>query len=531
MPAGSLAVPGQDAGRIHGPRAPPGFLTGPLIKSVLVANRGEIALRVIRGASQLGIRTIAVFSEADRTSPHVLHADEAYPIGPARASRSYLAVEKILDVARRSRAEAVHPGYGFLAESADFAEAVAREGLIFVGPSSATIRAMGDKVEARRRMARAGVPVVPGTGAPLASAAEARRTAEELGLPVVLKAVAGGGGKGMRVVRRAEEAGRAFEAAAREAEAAFGDGDVYAERFLERPRHIEIQVFGDLHGSVVHLFERECSIQRRHQKLVEEAPSPLLGPRQRARMGAAAVRAARAVDYAGAGTVEFLHAGGEFFFLEMNTRLQVEHPVTEMITGLDLVEWQFRVAAGEPLPLGQDEIPMRGHALECRITSESPFDGFLPVTGTVSEMEVPGGPGVRWDGGIGRGSEIGLHYDPLLGKLVTWASSRPRAIRRMKRALGELRIEGVVTNAPLLMRIMDEEDFAAGRLSTAYLRDHPDLFAAGIGHAGEEAVAVAAAILEHDARQRRAAPRIRSGPSSLSRWQRGLAAPETQSRR
>ena len=495
-----------------------------MIKSVLVANRGEIALRVIRGASQLGIRTIAVFSEADRTSPHVLHADDAYPIGPARASRSYLAVERIIDVARRSGAEAIHPGYGFLAERADFAEAVARAGLILVGPSAATIRAMGDKVEARRRMGRAGVPVVPGTRAPLGSAAEARRTAEELGLPVVFKAAAGGGGKGMRVVRRAEEAGSAFEAAAREAEAAFGDGHIYVERFLERPRHIEIQVFGDLHGNVVHLFERECSIQRRHQKLVEEAPSPLLGPQQRAQMGAAAVRAARAVDYAGAGTVEFLHAGGEFYFLEMNTRLQVEHPVTEMITGLDLVEWQFRVAAGEHLPLGQDEIRMRGHALECRITSESPFDGFLPVTGTVSEMEVPGGPGVRWDGGIARGSEIGLHYDPLLGKLVTWASDRPRAIRRMKRALRELRIEGVATSAPLLMRIMEEDDFAAGRLSTAYLEDHPELLAAGIEPADEEAVAVAAVLLEHENRQYRAAPRIPAGTSSLSGWQREFSA-------
>ena len=495
-----------------------------MIKSVLVANRGEIALRVIRGASQLGIRTIAVFSEADRTSPHVLHADDAYPIGPARASRSYLAVERIIDVARRSGAEAIHPGYGFLAERADFAEAVARAGLILVGPSAATIRAMGDKVEARRRMGRAGVPVVPGTRAPLGSAAEARRTAEELGLPVVFKAAAGGGGKGMRVVRRAEEAGSAFEAAAREAEAAFGDGHIYVERFLERPRHIEIQVFGDLHGNVVHLFERECSIQRRHQKLVEEAPSPLLGPQQRAQMGAAAVRAARAVDYAGAGTVEFLHAGGEFYFLEMNTRLQVEHPVTEMITGLDLVEWQFRVAAGEHLPLGQDEIRMRGHALECRITSESPFDGFLPVTGTVSEMEAPGGPGVRWDGGIARGSEIGLHYDPLLGKLVTWASDRPRAIRRMKRALRELRIEGVATSAPLLMRIMEEDDFAAGRLSTEYLGDHPELLAAGIEPADEEAIAVAAVLLEHENRQYRAAPRIPAGASSLSGWQREFSA-------
>ena len=491
-----------------------------MIESVLVANRGEIAFRVIRGAKEMGIRTIAVFSEADRTSPHVLHADEAYPIGPARASQSYLVTERLLEVARRSGAEAVHPGYGFLAERGDFAEAVAGAGLIFVGPSAGTIRAMGDKTEARRRMAVAGVPVVPGTDAPLASAQAARRAAEAVGFPVVLKAVAGGGGKGMRVVHRAEEAERAFEAAAREAEAAFGDGSVYVERFLERPRHIEIQIFGDRHGGAVHLFERECSIQRRHQKLIEEAPSPLLGPEERQRMGEAAVRAARAVDYTGAGTVEFLYAGDEFFFLEMNTRLQVEHPVTEMVTGLDLVEWQFRVAAGEPLPLRQNEIPMLGHAIECRITSESPFDGFLPATGTVGEMVVPGGPGVRWDGGIAGGTEIGLHYDPLLGKLIAWASDRTGAIRRMERALAELRIDGVATCGPLLLRIMREPDFLAGRLSTAYLPEHPALFETGVARGEDEVLAVAAALLEHGRRGSRAAPRIRRGGIALSAWQR-----------
>lgn len=494
-----------------------------MIESVLVANRGEIALRVIRGAKEMGIRTIAVFSEADRTSPHVLHADEAYPIGPARASESYLVQERLLDVARLSGAEAVHPGYGFLAERGDFAQAVAQAGLIFVGPSAGTIRAMGDKTEARRRMAAAGVPVVPGTDAPLASAGEARRAAEAVGLPVVLKAAAGGGGKGMRVVRRVEEARGAFEAAAREAKAAFGDDSVYVERFLERPRHIEIQIFGDGHGSAVHLFERECSIQRRHQKLIEEAPSPLLEPEERRRMGEAAVRAARAVDYNGAGTVEFLYAAGEFFFLEMNTRLQVEHPVTEMVTGLDLVEWQFRVAAGEPLPLRQDGIRMRGHAIECRITSESPFDGFLPATGTVGEMVIPGGPGVRWDGGIAGGSEIGLHYDPLLGKLIAWAPDRARAIRRMERALAELRIGGVATSAPLLQRIMRERDFRAGRLSTAYLPEHQALFDAGGGAGEDEVLAVAAALLEHERRRSRAAPRIARVSTPLSAWQRALA--------
>ena len=496
-----------------------------MIESVLVANRGEIALRVIRGAREMGIRTIAVFSEADRNSPHVLHADEAYPIGPARASASYLDIGKLLDVARRARVHAVHPGYGFLAERADFAEAVDAAGLTFVGPAAATIRAMGDKTEARRRMAAAGVPVVPGTTTPLASGSEACDAARSVGFPVVLKASAGGGGKGMRVVRTPDEVAGAFAAAVREAEAAFGDGSVYVERFLERPRHIEVQLFGDTRGNVVHLHERECSIQRRHQKLIEEAPSPLLTAAERSRMGEAAVRAARAVAYAGAGTVEFLYQDGEFFFLEMNTRLQVEHPVTEMVTGIDLVEWQFRVASGEALPLEQPDIPLRGHAIECRITSESPFDGFLPATGVVSELELPGGPGVRWDGGIARGSEIGLHYDPLLGKLIASGPDRPSAVRRMRRALGELRIGGVSTSAPLLGRIMEEPDFLAGRLSTAYLPEHPELFNAEIPAAKRDAILAAAALLEHERRRGRAAPRICRAGAGMSDWQRRLGAP------
>ncbi len=493
-----------------------------MIESVLVANRGEIALRIVRTARELGIRAIAVFSEADRTSPHVLAADEAHCIGPARAADSYLHAGRILDAARRSGARAIHPGYGFLSERGDFAEAVAGAGLVFVGPSAATIRAMGDKTEARRRMAAAGVPVVPGTSTPLQSAAEARRTAETVGFPVLLKAAAGGGGKGMRVVQRPNEVEDAFAAAVREAEAAFGDGSVYVERFLERPRHIEIQLFGDSHGNAVHLFERECSIQRRHQKLVEEAPSPLLTPAERERMGRAAVRAARAVDYLGAGTVEFLHAGGEFFFLEMNTRLQVEHPVTESITGIDLVEWQLRVASGEALPLRQEEIPLRGHAIECRITSESPFDGFLPATGTVAALELPGGPGVRWDGGIAVGSRIGLHYDPLLGKLVGWGRDRAAAVRRMGRALGELAIGGVATSVPLLRRIMEEGDFRAGRLTTAYLEEHPELLADDLSPGELDAFIAAAALLEDRRRRTIAPPRIGRAGTPLSSWQRSL---------
>ena len=494
-----------------------------MIESVLVANRGEIALRVIRGARELGIRTVAVFSEPDRGAPHVVHADEAYPIGPARAADSYLNIGKLLEVAHRAGVQAIHPGYGFLAERADFAAAVTDAGFVFVGPTPETIRAMGDKTEARRRMEAAGVPVVPGTIAPLASAREARRVAEEVGFPVVLKAAAGGGGKGMRVVRDPEDAAGAFRAAMREAEAAFGDGRIYVERFLERPRHIEVQLCGDARGNVVHLFERECSIQRRHQKLIEEAPSALLGEEERWRMGEAAVQAARAVDYEGAGTVEFLYQDGEFFFLEMNTRLQVEHPVTEMVTGIDLVEWQFRVAAGEALPMRQRDIPLEGHAIECRITSESPFDGFLPATGVVGELELPGGPGVRWDGGIARGTEVGLHYDPLLGKLIAHGADREAAIRRMRGALRELRIAGVATSAPLLSLIMDEPDFRAGRISTRYLEEHPELFRDEVPAATRTALVAAAALLEHTSRPGRAPPRIRRTPTPLSQWARGLA--------
>ena len=398
-----------------------------MIESVLVANRGEIAVRIMRTAREMGIRTIAVFSEADRTAPHVETADEAYLIGAAAASESYLRGDTLIEVARTCGAQAIHPGYGFLAERADFAAAVENAGLTFVGPRSDTIAAMGDKTEARRRMDAAGVPIVPGTQEALSSPEEARVEADRIGYPVVLKASAGGGGKGMRVVRDPEEVASSFEAAGREALNAFGDGSVYVERYLERPRHVEVQLLGDRHGNVVHLGERECSIQRRQ-------------PEARRRGALARTDAGRArrdgciggaggsgpVSYEGAGTVEFLYENGSFYFLEMNTRLQVEHPVTEHVTGLDLVEWQFRVASGEPIPWTQEDIVIEGHSIECRITSESPFDGFLPSTGTIRDVTVPGGPGVRWDGGVSRGNTIGLFYDPLLGKLITWAPDRTR---------------------------------------------------------------------------------------------------------
>ena len=478
-------------------------------------------MRIVRAARELGIRSVAVYSEPDRLAPHVLEADEAYLLGPAPSSESYLRVDRLLEVAKRSGAEAVHPGYGFLAERAHFADAVAKAGLVFVGPSAATISAMGDKTEARRRMQAAGVPIVPGLVDPVADSAAALEAAEGIGYPVLLKAAAGGGGKGMRVVSAPGELPRAFEAARREALAAFGDGSVYLERYLDRPRHVEIQILGDGHGRVLHLGERECSIQRRHQKLVEEAPSPVITPELRSAMGNAAVRAAEAVDYVGAGTVEFLYQDGEFFFLEMNTRLQVEHPVTELVTGVDIVAWQLRIASGEPLTFGQEDVRFTGHAIECRITSEAPHRGFLPSTGTVTHLQLPTGPGVRWDGGIQVGFEVSLHYDPLLAKLIVYGPTRDAAIARMARALDELTVGGVDTSAPFHAKVMGEPDFQAGHLSIRFLEEHPHLLD-GKGDDGERrAAAVAAALLEEERRLRHRSGRIGEASSGgLSAWRR-----------
>jgi len=445
------------------------------LETVLVANRGEIAVRVARACRELGLRSVAVYSAADVGAPHVAAADEAVAIGPAEAARSYLDVEALLAACEATGADAVHPGYGFLAENAEFARRVEAAGLVFVGPPAAAIAAMGDKTAARSRMIAAGVPVVPGTERALEDAAEAAAAAAEIGYPVLLKAAAGGGGKGMRVVESPAALAAAFESAGREAAQAFGDARVYIERYLERPRHVEIQVLGDAHGRLVHLGERECSIQRRHQKLIEEAPSPALDADLRERMGAVACDAARAVDYVGAGTVEFMFEDGEFWFLEMNTRIQVEHPVTELVTGVDLVQWQLRIAAGEPLTVPDEAARPRGHAIECRIGGEDPVAGFLPATGTVRAIDLPSGPGVRWDGGVEAGTEVGLHYDPLLGKLLAWAPSRAEAIERMKRALGELRVAGVRTTIPFHLAVMDEPDFRSGDLSIRYLEEHPDL--------------------------------------------------------
>jgi len=471
-----------------------------MLSKVLIANRGEIAVRVIRGCRELGIRSVAVYSEADRLAPHVWLADEAYAIGPARAAESYLSIVRLLNAAQRSGCDAVHPGYGFLAENTDFAATCEEAGLVFIGPSARTIALMGDKTEARRAMESAGVPVVPGTKEALADLDAVRQVCREIGYPVLLKAAAGGGGKGMRRVERERDLKSAFEGAQREAQAAFSDPRIYVEKYLERPRHVEIQILADTHGNVIHLGERECSIQRRHQKLIEESPSPIMTAELRQEMGEKAVAAARSAAYCGAGTVEFMMAGDEFYFLEMNTRLQVEHPVTEMVTGFDLVHAQLRIAAGEPLDI--QYVGPKGHAIECRINAEDPFNGFLPSGGLIEQLRAPSGPGIRWDAGIVQGSEVGLFYDPLVAKLIAHAESREAAIARMSRALDELLIDGVPTIAPFHRRVMDEPDFRAGDYHTGYLDEHPDLLELTGEDENLRAVALVAALLEEEERHR-----------------------------
>ncbi len=483
-----------------------------MFDKILIANRGEIAVRIIRACRELGVRAVAVYSEADRLAPHVWQADEACEIGPARASESYLSIDRLLGVAEETGCAALHPGYGFLAENAEFAQACEARGLVFIGPMATTIALMGDKIEARRLMSSAGVAVVPGSNNALSSLHEARDVSRGIGYPVLLKAAAGGGGKGMRRVERQEELEAAWVAAGREAEAAFSDSRVYVEKFLERPRHVEIQILADGQGNVIHLGERECTIQRRHQKLIEESPSPIMTAELRERMAQTAIAAARSVDYRGPGTVEFLVAEGEFYFLEMNTRLQVEHPVTEMVTGVDLVQAQLRVAAGERLWL--DSMTPRGHSIECRITAEDPFNSFLPAVGRVEHLRVPGGPGVRWDAGIVQGTEIGPHYDSLIAKLIVHAEDRGAAVARMARALDELLIDGVPTIAPFQRRVMDEPDFLAGDFDTGYLESHTKLLEAGSEEASLEAAALVAALFEE--RERRTV-KFEAGHSGKSR--------------
>jgi len=438
-----------------------------VLRAVLVANRGEIARRVFRACRRLGVGTVAVYSEADRDAPHVREADQAVLLGPAPARESYLEIERVLDAARRSGADALHPGYGFLSENWRFAEACERAGLTFVGPPAEAIRAMGDKTEARRLMAAAGVPTVPGSPGPVADAPAAEAAAGGIGFPLILKAAGGGGGIGMARVDRATDLAAAFAAATRRAQSAFGNAAVYLERYLERPRHVEVQVFADRHGTVVHLHERECSIQRRHQKLIEESPAPGLSPATKRGLTDAAVAGARAIGYVNAGTMEFLvDAAGRFYFLEMNTRIQVEHPVTEEVTGLDLVVEQLRVAAGERLAWRQDDIVQRGAAVECRVYAEDPDKNFLPSPGTLTRLHPPGGEGIRVESGVETGSVVSVHYDPLLFKLIARGDGRDEALARMRTALDATVVEGVRTTIPFLRKALDHPDVRRGVLHT-----------------------------------------------------------------
>jgi acetyl-CoA carboxylase biotin carboxylase subunit len=441
---------------------------------ILIANRGEIAVRIIRACREMQIATVAIFSEADRRALHVLMADEAVWVGPAASALSYLSIERVLDAARASGADAIHPGYGFLSENAAFASACRDAGITFIGPSPRVIEQMGSKTAARRLAIEAGAPVVPGTEHGLHDFAEARAAAASIGYPVLLKAAAGGGGKGMRRVDSEADLESAMRAASSEAERAFGSGEVYLEKLIERPRHIEVQVLGDQHGHLIHLGERECSIQRRHQKVIEECPSPLVlaKPELRGRIGEAALKIARAANYSNAGTLEFLaDQHGNFYFLEMNTRLQVEHPVTEWVTGLDLVHWQIRIAAGEPLTIRQQDVRWHGSAIECRIYAEDPDNSFFPSPGRIAQYAEPAGPGVRVDGAVYPDFTVPLEYDPLLAKLAVWGETREDAIDRMRRAVSEYRILGITTNLPLFADIMSEARFIAGDLDTGFLEE------------------------------------------------------------
>jgi len=472
-----------------------------VFKKLLVANRGEIALRVMRACRELGISPVGVYSDVDSNALHVRHADEAYLLGPGPPRESYLNIKKIIRVAKACKAQAIHPGYGFLSERAEFAEACRQAGIVFVGPPPEAIRAMGDKVAARRLVSEAGVPVTPGTE-PLTDHGEAIATAERMGFPVLIKAVAGGGGKGIRMVQNAEQMEGALRVASSEAASAFGDGAVYVEKLLDPARHVEVQVLADDHGNVVSLGERECSIQRRHQKLIEESPSPIVDDEMRERMSAAARAAARAAGYRNAGTVEFLvDRDRNFYFLEMNTRLQVEHPVTEMVTGYDLVLEQLRIANGEPISFQQEDVRLRGWALECRISAEDPFNDFLPSLGRVDHVVEPSGPGVRVDSSLFSGAELPYHYDPMVAKLIVWGADRPSAIQRMLRALREFLIVGIETNIPFHLQVLQDPRFVAGDISTSFLEKQFRLADAGDG-ASEQVVLLAAGLLTHLRRRR-----------------------------
>ncbi len=483
-----------------------------MFKRILIANRGEIALRIIRSAREMGTESVAVFSDFDRNALHTRMANMAMPLGGKLPSESYLSIDKILEAAKASGAEAIHPGYGFLAENAEFAKRVVEAGLAWIGPPPESIIAMGDKIESRRIMSAAGVPVVPGLTDPVDDFDAAIQAAEGIGYPIAIKASAGGGGKGIRIVESPDDMEAAFRAASGEAVTAFGDGRLYLERYLDRPRHIEIQVLFDGEGNGVHLYERECSVQRRHQKLLEECPSIAVDEELRAKMGEVALRAGRAVGYVGAGTVEFLFSNGEFFFLEMNTRLQVEHPVTEMVTGVDLVREQLRVAAGEALGYEQADIPRNGWSIEVRINAEDPVTGFLPSTGTIGNLRLPGGPWVRVDSGMFRGMEVGLNYDPMLAKIVVWAPDRNQAVARMIRALQELHVGGVRTGAPAALAVLNDERFLSGDFDTSILASMDF----GVTSEEEERLAAVAAVIHRRQMAKRSA--LSRSSSSREGW-------------
>jgi acetyl-CoA carboxylase biotin carboxylase subunit len=486
-----------------------------MFRKILIANRGEIAVRIIRACRELNARAVAVHSDADAAALHVRLADEAYHIGASPSSESYLRIERIVEVARACGADAVHPGYGFLAENAEFARACADAGIVFIGPPPAAMELMGSKTNARRAAIAAGAPVVPGTTEPLQSVEDARETAARFGYPVMLKAAAGGGGKGMRLVAREDDLKSAFETAQSEAQSAFGDSSVYLEKAVERPRHIEIQIFADSHGNFVHLGERECSIQRRHQKVIEECPSPINDTALRAAMGEAAIKVARAADYVGAGTVEFLVSDvtRDFYFLEMNTRLQVEHPVTELVTGFDLVREQINVADGQSLSFTQDDVEWRGHAIECRVYAEDPEQNFMPSPGRITRLRLPQGPGVRDDGGVYASAEVSIYYDPMISKLAAWGRTRAEAIDRLRRALDEYEVGGIRTTLPFFREIVRDQEFIEGRLDTGFI---PRFFARRDAARGEQDhttgneseviardLAIIAAALARETRERR----------------------------
>ncbi len=490
-----------------------------MFDTVLIANRGEIARRVIRTARRLGLRCVAVYSEADSAAAHVAEADAAFCIGPAPAAESYLRAEAILEAARAAGATAIHPGYGFLSENAAFAEACAAAGIAFVGPPAAAIRAMGSKSEAKALMQAAGVPLVPGYHGDAQESDALAAEANKVGYPLMIKASAGGGGKGMRVVQQAGDFAEALQAARREAMASFGDEHVLLERYLPSPRHIELQIFRDDHGNAVHLFERDCSSQRRHQKVVEEAPAPGLSGTLRQAMGEAALKAAAAIDYRGAGTVEFLVDGEDFYFMEMNTRLQVEHPVTEMITGYDLVEWQLRVAAGEALPAAQEDIAATGHAIEARLYAEDPASGFLPSTGELLHLAFPEGEeGIRIDSGVRAGDKVTVHYDPMIAKVIAWGEDRQVALRRLQRALARTEVAGVVTNVGFLQAILGHTRFAAGVVDTAFIDQQREALVPAAG-ALPESVLAAAALAEMTWRGRAARAAAADSGDPHSPWQ------------